>query len=125
MLDYAHIRAIEALKSLRRAVLVTSGPAGLQAGECLCEAIALDLYLLLPHTSDHLFNLEQDPTAALLASKWQLKGEARVVSPIPEDVRLDLLKEPGAEWCVLVRITPRQLQIRRDEGWGNLETIDL
>lgn len=125
MLDYAHGRAVEALSTPRRAIFITSGPAGLQTGEYPCEAIILDLYLLVPQTSDHLFNLEQDPAAVLLTSKWNLKGEARVVFPIPADLRLDLLKEPGMAWCTLVRITPHQLQIRREDGWGNLETIDL
>jgi hypothetical protein len=125
MLDYAHGRAIEVLMIPRRAILITNGPAGLQAGEFACEAADLDLYLLVPQTCDHLFNLEYDPTAALLSSMWHLKGEVKVISPIPVDLELELLKEPGVEWCVLVRITPHKLQIRRDEGWGNLETIDL
>jgi hypothetical protein len=125
MLDYAHGRAIEKLKVPRRAILVTNGPAGLQAGEYPCEATGLDFYLLVPQTCDHLFNLEHDPAAALLSSIWHLKGEGKVISPLPADLELELLKEPGVEWCVLVQITPHQLQIRRDEGWGNLETIDL
>jgi hypothetical protein len=125
MLDYARGRAVQALKVPRRAILVTTGPAGLQAGEFACEAAGLDLYLLLPQTSDHLFNLEHDPAAALLTSIWHLNGEARVISPIPPNLELELVKKPGVEWCVLIRITPHQLQIRREEGWGNLETIDL
>ena len=125
MLDYARQRAIEALKTPHRAVLATSGPAGLQAGEFPCQAIELDLYLLVPQTSDHLFNLENDSTVTLLAAGWELKGEAQLISPNTADLELDLLQEPGAEWSVLVRICPFQLHIRREEGWGYLETIDL
>jgi hypothetical protein len=125
MLDYAHQRAIEALKLPRRVVLATSGPAGVQAGEFPCEAIGLNLYLLVPQTSDHLFNLEQEPNVTLLAAGWELKGKARITSPNAAVLELGLLREAGAQWCVLVRVHPCQLQIRRQDGWGYLETIDL
>lgn len=125
MLDYARQRASEALRIPRSAVLATSGPAGIQAGEFPCEAIDLDLYLLVPKTSDHLFNLEHDSTVTLLTAGWELKGQAQIIPPGVSDLRLDLLREPGAGWCVLVRIDPWQMQIRREEGWGNIETIDL
>ena len=125
MLDYARQRAIEALKIPRKAVLATSGPAGLQASEFPCEAIDAELYLLVPRTSDQLFNLEHDPSVTLLSASWELKGEARLISPTPPDLELDLLREPGAEWCGLVRVNPYQIQIRRESGWGYLETIEL
>lgn len=121
MLDYAHQRLRAALKSAQRAVLATAGPAGIQASEVACQAVDLALYLLVPETSDHLFNLENDPRVTLLAPGWELKGEAQVVAA--ED--LALLREPEAEWCVLVRVEPCQLQIRREGGWGNIETIDF
>jgi hypothetical protein len=125
MLDYARQRAIQALRTPRTAVLATSGPAGVQASEFPCEAIELSLYLLVPKTSDHLFNLEHDPNVTLLTPTWELKGRAHIIPPGPPDPELHLLREPEAEWCVLLRVDPRQLQIRRPVGWGNLETIDL
>ncbi len=125
MLDYARQRAIEALRIPRQAVLATSGPAGLQAGEFPCEAIDVDLYLLVPWTSDHLFNLEHDPAVTLLAAGWELKGAAQVISPTTLDRALDLLREPCAEWCGLVRVDPYRIQIRREKGWGYIETIEL
>ena len=106
MLDYARQRALEAQRIPCRAVLATSGPAGIQAGEFPCEAIDLDLYLLVPKTSDHLFNLEHDSTVTLLTAGWELKGQAQIIPPGVSDLRLDLLREPGAEWCVLVRVDP-------------------
>lgn len=125
MLDYARQRAIEFLKVPRTAVLATSGPAGVQASEFPCEAIDLALYLLVPQTSDHLFNLKNEAGVTLLTAAWELKGEAQIIpldALIPD---LDILQEPAALWCVLVRVQPRQIQIRREGGWGNLETIDL
>lgn len=125
MLDYARQRAREALGTPRIAVLVTSGPAGVQASEFRCEAIELDLYLLVPQTSDHLFNLEHDSIVTVLTVGCELKGQAQIISRGAPDLDLDLWREPGAEWCVLVQVEPSQVQIRSERGWGNLETIDL
>ena len=125
MLDYARQRAIEALGTPRTAVLVTSGPAGVQASEFRCEAIGLALYLLVPQTSDHLFNLEHDASITVLTAGCELKGQAQIISRGAPDLDLDLWREPGAAWCVLVRVEPAQIQIRSERGWGNLETIDL
>jgi hypothetical protein len=125
MLDYARQRAIEALGSSRIAVLVTSGPAGVQAGEFPCETLDLALFILVPQTSDHLFNLEHESTVTVLAAGCELKGQAHIISSGASDLKLDLWQEPGAEWCVLVRVDPSQVQIRNERGWGSLETIDL
>jgi Pyridoxamine 5''-phosphate oxidase. len=125
MLDYARQRAIEVLKVPRRAVLATSGPAGVQVSEFPCEALDLELYLLVPQTSDHLFNLEHVSTVSLLTDIWDLKGEAQTLSPNSNNLKLDILREPQAQWSVLVRIRPFELQIRKGEGWGNLETLDI
>jgi hypothetical protein len=125
MMDYARQRAIEVLKVPRTAVLVTSGPAGVQASEFPCEAIALILYLLVPQTSDHLFNLKNEAGVTLLTAAWELKGQAQIIAPDAPIPDLDILQKPAAQWCALVRVQPRQIQIRREGGWGNLETIDL
>jgi hypothetical protein len=135
MLDYARQHAIAALSLPDRVVLVTSGPAGVQAGEFPCEAKDLALYLLVPRTSDHLFNLEHNPTVSLLSAGWELKGEATLLAtsrvppagmaPGEQGFDLVLLKDPAAQWCVLVRIDPVRIQIKREGGWGNIETIDL
>ncbi len=125
MLDYARQHARAALKLPRTAVLATNGPAGLRASEFRCEARDLDLYLLVPQTSDHLFNLEHNSSVTAVPAEWELKGKAEILQPKMAHLALDLLQEPGAEWCMLVRIDPYQLQIRREGGWGNLETIDL
>ena len=125
MLDYARQRAVEALKATRTVILVTSGPAGVQAGEFPCEVLDLDLYILVPRISDHLFNLEHKSAVTLLTPSWELKGKAQIILPGDSNLQLDLLRGPGVEWYVLVRVDPCQVQIRREGGWGNLETIDL
>jgi hypothetical protein len=125
MLDYARQRAIETLRTSRKAVLVTGGPAGVQASEVACQAVDLEFFLLLPQVSDHLFNLEHNPQVTLLAAGWCMKGEAWVIPAFDAPPGLELLHEPDARWCMLVHVIPRQLQIRREGGWGDQETIDL
>ena len=125
MLDYARQRARNVLKNPGKVILATSGPAGVHVGEFPCEAIDLELYLLIPKTSDHLFNLEHDSMVTLLANGWELKGRSQILPTGVSDLKLSLLCETGAEWCVLVRVDPWQLHIRRREGWGSIETIDL
>jgi hypothetical protein len=109
MLDYARERAMEALRTACTAVLATTGPAGVQASEFPCEAIGLDLYLLLPQTSDHLFNLEQDGRVALLTDEWELRGTGRALAPDKRHPELSLLHAGGAEWHVLIQVEPIQI----------------
>lgn len=125
MIDYAHQRAGEALKSARKAVLATNGPTGVQVSEFPCEAKDLKLYLLLPQTSDHLFNLEQDSRVALLTKELELRGRARALSPEEAAPELEILRAKDIEWDVLIEVKPIQIQIRRHVGWGADETIDL
>jgi len=125
MLDYARQRALNALTTARTAVLATTGPAGVQASEFPCEAIDLDLYLLIPRTSDHLFNLEQHGQVALLTDAWELRGTGRALSPEETPPELSLLRAAGADLYVLVKVEPLQIQIRRRDGWGAAETIDV
>jgi len=125
MLDYTRQRAVEVLKTPCRAVLATSGPAGLQASEVPCQALGLVLYLLVPRTSDHLFNLEHEPHVTVLAGEWEVRGEAQLSPEGETGPGLSLLHAPEAQWCVLVRVDPSQLHIRMEGGWGNRETIDL
>lgn len=125
MLSYAREHAVNLLASAKKCVLATTGPAGLLATECRCEARGLILYLLLQQTSDHLFNLEHNPHIAMVTEAWELNGTARVVSPEDTIPGLELTREPGSEWGTLLLVQPTQLHVRRQEGWGSTETIDL
>jgi hypothetical protein len=125
MLDYARQRAREVLSNLQTVVLATSGPAGVRVGEFTCEAHDLELFLLLPETSDHIFNLEHDLHVTLLTPKWEMQGVAEIISAESTDLHLPLFQDPNAKWCVIVKVKPQLIEIRRKSGWGNIETIDL
>ncbi len=125
MFDYAHQRALEALGTPNSAVLVTNGPAGVQVGEFPCDAPGLSLYLLVPQTSDHLFNLEYESTVTLLIARCEVTGRAQIISRGAVAPACALLQNPAADWGVFLQVKISQVQIRSDEGWGNRETFDL
>ncbi len=125
MLDYSSQRVEEILGAARTAVLASSGPGGLQAGEFPCEASGLAVWLLVPATSDHLFNLEHNPRVTLLTAAWELKGNAQVLAREDAPPGLSLLQDPAAPWCVTIRVQPAVLQIKGRQGWGYLETIEF
>lgn len=125
MLDHLRRRVSRILTSAETVTLSTSGPAGIQARLFRCEADGVNLYLLLPSTSDHLLNLEEDPRAVASTAGWQVRGVAHVLplQQSPEGLLLPQL--PEAKNCVLVKIQPAQLHVYRQDGWGFRETIDF
>jgi len=125
MINYARERAIEILKTASTAVLATTSPSGVQVGEFPCEAIGIDIYILVPQTSDHLFNLEQDDRVALHTESWELTGKGRALSSQDNWPAISLVQKHGTAWYVLVKVVPGQIQILRPDGWGPAETIDL
>jgi len=125
MINYARERAEEILKTVRTAILATNGPTGVQVGEFPCEAFELELYLMLPQTSDHLFNLEQDDRIALHTEQWELTGKGMVLSSGKKVPQIGLLTKTKVGWYVLIKVMPCQIQVLRPDGWGPAETIDL
>lgn len=125
MLDHLRQRVIEALASVQFATLSTYGEAALQATLLPCEAIDLQLYLLLPATSDHLLNLESQPEVVVTTPEWQLRGTAMILTPTDFPPNLTLLQKPEAQWSRLVAVRPSQFNLRRANGWGFSETIDI
>jgi hypothetical protein len=125
MLDHLRQRVIEVLASVQTITLSTYGPAGIQAAILPCEAAGMQLYLLLPATSDHLLNLENQPGVVVSTPTWQLRGLAVPLGRADYPPGLCLLQKAEAAWERLVLIQPAQLNIRRDCGWGYGETIDI
>jgi hypothetical protein len=125
MLDHFRQRAADTLAGPKSATLATSGPGGLQADAFPCQAVGLRLYLLVPRTSEHLVNLEGDPSVVVTAEGWRLRGEARVVPQTENNARLHLHEASGDPWSLLVEVRPRRLEMGRRNGWGYAETFDL
>lgn len=125
MLDHLRQRVIETLATVRAATLSTYGPAELQAALLACEAIDMHLYLLLPASSDQVLNLESQPEVVVTTPDWQLRGLGVLLDRADYPSALSLYHKPEAQWSRLVEIQPTQLHIRRRNGWGYSETIDI
>jgi hypothetical protein len=125
MLDHLQKRVAEALASARTVTLATCGPAGVQAQTLACEAVGLRLYVLVPRTSDQLFNLEIQDEMIAVTPCWQLYGHAHRLDKGDWPPQLALARSAEAPWCELITIRPIRLQIANPEGWGFAETIDV
>ena len=125
MLDHLRQRVVEALSEVQVANLATCGPAGLRARFFACEALGVRLYLLVPSTSDHLFNLEQRRTAVVSTPEWQVEGAGFILPLAAAPCELALPQKAEAPGCVLVEIQPTRLQINCQNTWGFRETIDV
>jgi hypothetical protein len=83
------------------------------------------LYVLVPKTSDLLFNLENDAQVVASAGGWQVRGLARVMAPCAYPDQLAIARTPAAVWSEVVEIQPNRLQLRPTSGQGQGETIDI
>jgi hypothetical protein len=124
VLNHLRQHIVATLENAHSATLATSGPAGLQAHVVPCAASGIQLYLLLPRTSDHLLNLEHDPAVVVTTSEWQMSARARVVTEAAYAVPL-LFKAPDAPSSAVVEVQPTRVAIAQHTGWGMAETIDL
>lgn len=125
MLDDLRQRAAAALSAAPEAILISSGPAGLQAARVPCAAHGLRLYALVLRTADLLFNLEQQLEVLVVAQHWHLRGRAELLPPDQLPADLPLSAAPEAPWCVVVAITPTRLHFPDDGAAQRAETIDL
>lgn len=125
MLTHIRRRIEAALAPVRWITLASSGPAGVQASRLPCEARRTRLYVLLPATSDHLFNLESQPEVVLVEETWQIEGRARI---LPADQRPAGLFEahlPEALGDLVIEVQPDRFTFVRPGQWGASETLDL
>ena len=122
MLDKLRDRATQTLAETGVCTLATTGPAGLQASMVPCAGRGITLYLLVPDTSDHLFNLETEPEVAVTAESWRLHGMADIIQD-----SLELFSAEQSQWHTVVRITPIRLHILPAKGRpvNYAETIDF
>jgi hypothetical protein len=124
MLTHLRQRVERILAQSSRATLSTWGPADIQTSEFECQARGIRLYLRIPRSSDHLFNLEYHDTVVVSTAEWQVRGQARILAD--EDATPDLVVGPGERgpWTCVVEVTPRRIQIAgTDASQG--DTIDM
>lgn len=124
MLELLRNRIKSALSAETAATMSTNGPGGIQAGFFPCQADHLTLYLLVPSSSDVLYNLESQSAVVVTTPGWQLEGQAHMLplSEAPPTITLD--RSPRAAGCLLVAVTFQRMHFNWSEGWGYRETID-
>lgn len=132
MLFHLYRRAAETVALPRTALLATYGPADIQAAELLCVARGLRLYLLLPQTSDLLFNIENRPAVVINTSAWQVQGRAHVLDRSAWPPGQEMAPLEQAQWeqgqgerqphC-LIEVRPTRLHIF--DGPNGPETLDF
>jgi hypothetical protein len=125
MLTHLQQRVAQAISSTRWVTLASSGPAGIQASRLPCEGRGVDLYVLLPATSDLLFNLENQPETVLVAETWQMQGQARILLPAERPAGLFETQPLDARHDVVIRVRPQRFTFVRPGAWGASESIDL
>ena len=124
MLRHLRQRVAEVLGGARNVVVSTWGPADVQVETLPCEAIGLALYVLVPRTSDLLFNLEHHTLVVISTDTWQARGTARLLTPGSHPDQLALASRPEAAWCQVAEIHPIQLHVCPSAAEPVGETID-
>ena len=125
MLEHLRQRVIQALADAHTATLSTYGPAGLQSSRLACEASGTELYLLVPRTSDHLFNLETERDVTLVNETWHMNGSGQVVRLLECPPDLGLVRCLEAGWSEVVRVRPRRVTILWPGSKTPAVTIDV
>jgi hypothetical protein len=110
MLDHLKQRIADTLAETRLVTLATDAEGDV-------------LFALVPRTSDHLLNIESNPSVVVTTVDWQLRGAAEILPICPE--RLALAQRQDAPWCSVVRIAPRRLHIAPVDLLRCAETIDV
>lgn len=120
MLDRLRDQAFQALTATSHCTLSTVGPAGLCASNVALAVESNRLYVLIPNTSDHLFNLEQDTAVALTAETWELTGQAAQIAADESP-----FTPQQTAWAVVFQITPQRMHLPPDDADHTHRTIDF
>jgi hypothetical protein len=108
--------------------LSTSGPAGVQASIVACLVREDCVYVLVPSTVDHLFNLEHQLEAVLTSPLWQLRGAALALSEaggLQGAAPAAISAQARAAGYTLVEVFPLRMHLEPSGRRRYRETIDF
>ncbi|MBI4671597.1 MAG: hypothetical protein HY741_08015 [Chloroflexi bacterium] len=129
MLDKLRDRALHVIAATPTCILSTTGPAGLQASVVSCRVHAAQsdpeqqqrVFVFIPVTSDHLFNLEHCPEVMLTTPQWQLRGLVGADQAAPPEVTVIECQQQ----VMTFQVTPVQMHIEPTGEGSHRETIDF
>jgi hypothetical protein len=128
MLDKLRAEALALIGATPSCLLSTTGPAGVQASIVTCLVCGNCVYVLVPSTVDHLFNLEHELEVVLTSPRWQLRGAALALQEgdqlrgsVPEEVSL----RARSTGCTPVEVFPLRMHLEAAGPRRYRETIDF
>lgn len=135
MLDHLRQKAAQTLASVDSVILSSFGPADIQVSRVPSFSDDLKFYVLIPNSSDHLFNLEHRSEVVVSTDGWEFQGNARILAldEVPVVIRFShyhsntnsSVSPSGQIMGGIVEIRPTRLTFHSPSGQGNLETIDF
>jgi hypothetical protein len=128
MFDKLRVEALELIAATPHCTLSTIGPAGVQASLVECIVCQGCVYVLVPSSVDHLFNLEHELEVVLTSASWQLRGAALALAEedglrgtAPSHIR-SRARNTG---YTLVEVFPLRMHLEPDARRRYRETIDF
>jgi hypothetical protein len=128
MLDKLRAEALALIADTPHCTLSTTGPAGVQASVVACMVRDDCVYVLVPSTADHLFNLEHSPEVVLTTALWQVRGAALALGGADGrhgTAPPEISARAGIAGHTLVEVFPIRMQIEAAGNRKYCETIDF
>jgi hypothetical protein len=128
MLKKLRTEAFALIAARPHCTLSTIGPAGVQASLVQCLVREDCLYVPVPSTVDHLFNLEHELEVVLTNSLWQLRGAALALSDargLQGAAPPDISARASAAGYSLLEVFPLRMHLEPAGRRRYRETIDF
>jgi hypothetical protein len=114
MLNILRTEALALIAATPHCTLSTIGPAGVQASIVACVVREDCVYVLVPSTVDHLFNLEHELEVVLTSALWQLRGAALALTEaggLQGTAPYDISTQARAAGYTLVEVFPIRMHL--------------
>ena len=126
MLDKLRAEALALIAATPHCTLSTTGPAGVQASVVRCFVHEACVYVLIPSTIDHLFNIEHTMEVVLTTRLWQVRGAALggengLHGTVPHEISA----RASTEGHALVEVFPLRVHLEAVGSRRYRETIDF
>lgn len=128
MLDKLRAEALALIGTTWHCTLSTIGPAGVQASVVGCMVLDDCIYILVPSTVDHLFNIQHTMEVVLTTTLWQVRGVGLALGgehgphgTLPHE----LSARARTEGYALVEVFPLRIHLEAAGQRQHRETIDF